>query len=189
MWKYLHNFLCQAHNFNRPWTCWGTTAPMTRTLLSGPWCLTRSWTVGHVPTFSFYHFIFVLILHVYVLYVLPTNQLTNPDFAPTEKPTKKAKTAMLFAALSEDQRGNANRTMPANVTLEGYSWKCSTRVHSQKDDGWTAYYSCCHKADWERCEASLSPFPISFVIATVVGSPAIVLLGVHPGAALPFSSG
>ena len=62
---------------------------------------------------------------------------------------KRAKT--VFADLSEDDREIASRTMPAKLMFDGHSWKCSTRVHSQKDDGWTAYYTCCNT----ECEARM----------------------------------
>ena len=62
---------------------------------------------------------------------------------------KRAKT--VFADLSEDDREIASRTMPAKLMFDGHSWKCSTRVHSQKDDGWTAYYTCCGS----QCEARM----------------------------------
>ena len=64
------------------------------------------------------------------------------DDEDTERPAKKAKT--VFADLSEDDREIGSRTMPAKLMFDGHSWKCSTRVHSQKDDGWTAYYTCCN---------------------------------------------
>ena len=89
----------------------------------------------------------LLILHSYYL-------LTNPDFAPTERPAKKAKTAenkMKFADLDGDVRANAVLAMPSKLTFDGYSWKNTTRAFSRKDDGWRAYYSCCHKVDWEGC--------------------------------------
>ena len=88
-----------------------------------------------MPTFSFY-----LVL--------------STDVATTERPAKKAKTVVpkvKFADLREDVRANAIQTMPSKLTFEGHQWKCSSRVFSQKDDGWTAYYSCCHKADREGC--------------------------------------
>ena len=53
--------------------------------------------------------------------------------------------------LSEDDRKIGSRTMPAKLMFDGHSWKCSTRVHSQKDDGWTAYYTCCNT----ECEARM----------------------------------
>ena len=93
--------------------------------------------------------------HTHLLILFGYYLLINPDFAPIERSAKKARTAMLFKDLGEDQKEHAHRSMPANVILEGYSWKCSTRMHSQKDDSWTAYYSCCHKADWERLEARM----------------------------------
>ena len=90
----------------------------------------------------------------HLLILLSYYLLTNPDFAPTERPAKKAKTVVpkvKFADLREDVRANAIQTMPSKLTFEGHQWKCSSRVFSQKDDGWTAYYSCCHKADREGC--------------------------------------
>ena len=92
--------------------------------------------------------------HAHLFILLSYYLLTNPDFAPTERPAKKAKTVVpkvKFADLREDVRANAIQTMPSKLTFEGHQWKCSSRVFSQKDDGWTAYYSCCHKADREGC--------------------------------------
>ena len=92
--------------------------------------------------------------HAHLPNLLSYYLLTNPDFAPTERPAKKAKTVVpkvKFADLREDVRANAIQTMPSKLTFEGHQWKCSSRVFSQKDDGWTAYYSCCHKADREGC--------------------------------------
>ena len=82
--------------------------------------------------------------HAHLLILLSYYLLTNPDFAPTERPAKKAKTAenkVKFADLDGDVRANAIQAMPSKLTFDGYSWKCSTRVHSHKNDGWRAYYS------------------------------------------------
>ena len=79
--------------------------------------------------------------HAHLLILLSYYLLTNPDFAPTERPAKKTKTAepkVKFSDLDGDVRANAIQAMPSKLTFGGYRWKCSCRVHSQKDDGWRA---------------------------------------------------
>ena len=62
--------------------------------------------------------------------------------------------------------------MPAKLMFDGYSWKCSTRVHSQKDDGWTAYYSCCGS----QCEARMVVIVIVIAIAIAIAIVVVIVI-------------
>ena len=126
----IYGISCQAHNFNRR-AMHGSDDEDFALGAPTPHTTVNCRTHAHL-----------LILFWYYL-------LTNPDLALTERPAKKAKT--VFANLSEDDREIGSRTMPAKLMFDGHSWKCSTRVHSQKDDGWTAYYTCCNT----ECEARM----------------------------------
>ena len=60
--------------------------------------------------------------HAHLPNLLSYYLLTNPDFAPTERPAKKAKTVVpkvKFADLREDVRANAIQTMPVHVLCVG----------------------------------------------------------------------
>ena len=61
--------------------------------------------------------------HAHLLILLSYYLLTNPDFAPTERPVKKARTAdtkVKFADLDGDVRANAKVAMPSKLTFEGH---------------------------------------------------------------------
>ena len=110
IWKYLHNFAPPSMNLlletygsdsSSDDEDFVVRAPTPRTTVNGR-------THAHLPNLLSYYL------------------LTNPDFAPTERPAKKAKTVVpkvKFADLREDVRANAIQTMP-----------------SKREFGWLRFY-------------------------------------------------